>query len=148
MSSLMVQKAPHHTLGSWHSHWHSRHDIADKILAAAKGELTSNSGHNSDSSDVHNPSPLARRTRYDVDYSSASESSERDASESGDDLVIVDVDIEEDVINMGYSGGQFTDADLRMMARHINSTTDFDTKTSKLRWETFGNLVCSSMILV
>jgi hypothetical protein len=136
---------PHHTSISWASHWHARHELADKILAVAQGPLSPEDSH-SESSAPGAP-PFARRPRYDVDRSSASCSD----SESADDESVSDVgdkrsqfedvDTEEDVASMGGSGSPFTGADARVMARYIASLPDWATLGYKGRWVPFEEMV-------
>ncbi|KAG2369471.1 hypothetical protein BDR07DRAFT_1477088 [Suillus spraguei] len=38
LCAMLNEKAPHHSAPSWASHWHARHDIADKILYSFQGE--------------------------------------------------------------------------------------------------------------
>jgi hypothetical protein len=149
-SSTSFSKAPHHTVVSWTSHWHSRHEIADKILAAAKGELTSESSSVSLVNSPNEP-PTARRLHYHEDSSSASgfEDIEESASEvrdgSGsnysDGSDMVDVNTDEDIEAMGEGGGPFTKADTRVVARYIASNPDWDSRTGRSRWEPFEKMV-------
>lgn len=38
LCAMLHEKAPHHSAPSWASHWHARHDIADKILYSFQGD--------------------------------------------------------------------------------------------------------------
>ncbi|KIY66163.1 hypothetical protein CYLTODRAFT_423661 [Cylindrobasidium torrendii FP15055 ss-10] len=39
LCDLLAEKAPHHSSQSWGSHWAGNHELPDKILAEAKGEV-------------------------------------------------------------------------------------------------------------
>jgi hypothetical protein len=139
-------KAPHHTVMSWSSHWHGRHDLADKILASARNELSADSDDGD--ADQSNEPPTASRRRYkdDDDSSaasseSASEDEDEDEEDSGSDYsdgsVSLEADTEDDVNNMGGRGGSFTKSDIRIMAKYIASNPEFFLLTGRGRWEPF-----------
>lgn len=44
-------QAPHHSAPSWASHWHARHDIADKILYSFQGAEDDDDGEDDDEDD-------------------------------------------------------------------------------------------------
>jgi hypothetical protein len=135
---------------SWASHWHGRHEIADKILAAAKGELSAESS-SANTGDPSNEPPIARRLRYNDDSSSASGSEELEGSasedqddsgsNSSDGSEIVDANTDDDIDGMGGGRDPFTKADARVVARYIASCRDWDLRTGKSRWEPFEKMV-------
>ena len=154
---LPIAQAPHHTQMSWASHWHARHDIADKILAAAQPETDETDSDDSEvdangsvdddqvrglsAKKTRGPKPRKRRRKYEdsSDSSSDSESSSSSYRESDDDGL--DVSTSEDKERMTQSGDLINRADIRMMARYIASTKNWEDISSKDRWSAFSDRV-------
>jgi len=145
---LRIVQAPHHTAQSWASHWSNRHDVPDKILAAAQGEsVLSDDDDDDDDDEPELTRPTKRRPRYkeistDEDEDN-DEEEEEDAKSEGED------DAEDDgkAINhyleseMGQKGDPFTDADLYMVAKHAAKFSRWLDMPSKDRWEPFTEKV-------
>jgi hypothetical protein len=141
---------------SWASHWHYRHDIADKILAAAHPETDESGSNDPDDADVsvdgnedrglsakrsREPKPRKRHRKY-IDASESSSDSESSSSSyraSDDDGL--DVSTGEDEERMAQGGPVFNRADIRMMARHVAGTKNWDDLGSKERWNPFNDRV-------
>lgn len=143
LCNMLAEKAPHHTAQSWASHWSNRHDVPDKILAAARGESVL-SDDDDDDDEPELTRPTKRRPRYkeistDEDEDNDEEEEEDAKSEGEDD------DAEDDgkAINhyleseMGQKGDPFTDADLYMVAKHAAKFSRWLDMPSKDRWEPF-----------
>ncbi|KAG6836378.1 hypothetical protein H0H93_008678 [Arthromyces matolae] len=139
LCNLLAEKAPHHSAQSWASHWSNKHDVPDKILAAAKGD-----DYGSDESDSEEEvtRPTRRRPRYKESSSEESdeEEEEKDTKSESDE----DEEDDETPIRvyseseMGQKGGPFTDADLYITAKYILASPNFDDLSGKERWEPFS----------
>ncbi|KAF9229127.1 hypothetical protein BS17DRAFT_689378 [Gyrodon lividus] len=127
--------APHHSTTSWASHWHQRHDIADKILATYRGDYASEEeegegeGEEEDNSDGEEDNaecevvpttkwPRDRRAQCKLDFADPN------------------ADTEEDEADMGEPGSVFTRGDWCILARFV-AKNYWDEMTSKERWDTF-----------
>lgn len=117
----LAVKVPHHSSTSWASHWHSRHDLADKILA------TYQRGEDAES-------------RADSEPKSLPHTSERNSPSLGDPSTYYsdqDADTEDDEADMGEPGTPFTRGDWCMMARFM-ARSDWDEMTPKEKFDTFA----------
>ncbi|KAF9029269.1 hypothetical protein BDZ89DRAFT_1091845 [Hymenopellis radicata] len=140
---------------SWASYWSNNHDMPDKILAAAKGEL----GDDEDESEEERITKSRPRPKYkdissdddggdeddeDEDDEEAKHNDDEDAEGDDDDEADEDEDDEDveippfDEEAMGPKGGPFTDADLAITARHIASFPDFSKVNFQDKWLPFG----------
>lgn len=143
---LTVFQAPHHTAQSWASHWSNRHDVPDKILAAARGEsVLSDEDEDDDDDEPEVIRPTKRRPRY-----KELSTDEEDDSEEEEDAKSEEDDDEEDdgkpihhysESEMGQKGDPFTDADFYMVAKHAAKFSRWLDMTSKDRWEPFTEKV-------
>ncbi|KAF8078768.1 hypothetical protein FPV67DRAFT_1466387 [Lyophyllum atratum] len=140
LCALLAEKAPHHTSQSWASYWSNRHDLPDKILAAAKGD---DYGSNESESEEEEKITVRRRPKY-RDSSSEGEDEEDDeeddkadaeAESDEDDCEAVKVWSESE---MGPKGGPFTDADLYVTAKYMASLRNFDEASGKERWQPYS----------
>ncbi|KAG5653342.1 hypothetical protein H0H81_000964 [Sphagnurus paluster] len=144
--SLIYIKAPHHTSQSWASYWSNRHDVPDKILAAAKGdEYESNK-----SSDSEEEEKITRRRPKYRDSSSEEEDEEKDGEEKdekSDAEGESDADDDEDEegikvwseSEMGAKGGPFTDADLYVTSKYVAFFPDWEDASGKTRWQPYSD---------
>lgn len=139
-------QAPQHTANSWASHWHQRHDIADKILATYR-ELDFDASD--DQQDEEEEGEVLAEIKDDQDDDddtmSANETSRdqkgrlrSEGTFSGDTDV---VDTEEDEANMGEPGSSFTRGDWCILARFI-ARNHWDEMSHKERWQAFTETVC------
>ncbi|EGO30923.1 hypothetical protein SERLADRAFT_345204 [Serpula lacrymans var. lacrymans S7.9] len=128
----LAEKAPHHSATSWAGHWHSRHDIADKILAAAEARLESD-GSDSDA-DADGEHEYSAEEIIDSDEEDAA-SANLIGSEYGD----LDDDTEEDVKEMALPGAAPRPADFRVLARYIASISDWDALTAVANLRQFSD---------
>jgi hypothetical protein len=129
-----ILKAPHHSVTSWNGHWHSQHDLADKILAAARNELSSEeSDDESTSSDASDHAKKKKTRRPDSDSDDDDSSGTESIEELGD--------TDEDEMQMGDFGSMLNEADIRVMARHVAAHPNWETLSTKDRWSEFGDLV-------
>ncbi|KAG2154699.1 hypothetical protein DEU56DRAFT_725175 [Suillus clintonianus] len=115
LCAMLHEKAPHHSAPSWASHWHARHDIADKILYSFQG---------------------------DDDDDDDDEEEEEDEEEENSDSPNTPTDEVEDsetevIPDMGAIGGSFTPADWRIIARYVARTPGWNDMVSRERWEGF-----------
>ncbi|KAG6818059.1 hypothetical protein H0H87_009214 [Tephrocybe sp. NHM501043] len=138
LCALLAEKAPHHTAQSWASYWSNKHDVPDKILAAAKGdELDSDS---SESEQEEKKRPMKARPKY-KDSSSEEEDEDDDddalseLESDGDDHAPIKVMSESD---MGLRGGPFTDADLYITAKYTLTMPNFHDAPVKDRWQPYS----------
>ncbi|KAG6911548.1 hypothetical protein DXG01_011850 [Tephrocybe rancida] len=138
LCALLAERAPHHTAQSWASHWSNKHDLPDKILAAAKGDESE--------SEESEPEPEAkraarRRPKYKDSSSEEEEEDEEDndaqsePESDGDDDEPIKVFSESD---MGPKGGSFTDADLYVTAKYTLTLPKFDEASGKERWQPYS----------
>ncbi|KAI6108458.1 hypothetical protein EDD16DRAFT_1619579 [Pisolithus croceorrhizus] len=114
-------KVPHHSSTSWASHWHTRHDLADKILA------TYRRGADAESRASSEPMSIAP-------------TSERHSPPPGDPWPYCsdqDADTEDDEADMGEPGTPFTRGDWCMFARFM-ARGDWDEMAPKERFDTFA----------
>ncbi|KAF4573074.1 hypothetical protein EYR36_007584 [Pleurotus pulmonarius] len=146
----LAEKVPHHTAASWGSHWALRHELADKILAHAKSILDAeedekatrgpNDGKGAGKVQTASSSAPLRRPNY-KDSSSASE----EPSESEAELTDADAHGSDDEdtppvkkeVSTRARPITFGDEDLKLMARHIADTRDWDGRTNADRWKLF-----------
>jgi hypothetical protein len=137
-SQYATHQAPHHSAQSWSSHWHSQHDLADKILAAAKGD-SDESQEESSEEEIIPP----RKVRYkESSRSGSGASSATSASSADDDSDADDLSLDErtsdDENNMGPARGPYTKADLRLAAKYIASRYNWLDLNHRDRWVPFS----------
>ncbi|EIW86857.1 hypothetical protein CONPUDRAFT_148902 [Coniophora puteana RWD-64-598 SS2] len=125
LCELLEKKAPHHTSQSWSSHWHARHDVADKILAAATARL-----YNEVKTEEPQSIPYDSPEEVEADEDSSSESESIDS-----DYGSVEGDTEDDVKEMGQAGSSYTRGDFRVVAKHIARTPNWENLTAAARWD-------------
>ncbi|GLB36006.1 hypothetical protein LshimejAT787_0302940 [Lyophyllum shimeji] len=123
LCALLAEKAPHHTAQSWASYWSNKHDLPDKILAAARGD-----SYDSSESESEEEEKISVRRR--PKYPDAAADSDDD-----DDDEPVKVWSESE---MGPKGGPFTDADLYVTAKYLAFFPNFDEASGKERWQPFS----------
>ncbi|KAG1846866.1 hypothetical protein F4604DRAFT_1976368 [Suillus subluteus] len=128
LCAMLSEKAPHHSAPSWASHWHARHDIADKILYSFQGaedddddedEDGDEDGEEDDEDDANSDSPNAPS---DLVEDSETEVIRQTTSTLPD---------------MGAIGGSFTPADWRIVARYVARTPGWNDMVGRERWEGF-----------
>ncbi|KAF8898901.1 hypothetical protein BD779DRAFT_1795470 [Infundibulicybe gibba] len=135
LCAQLAEKAPHHSAQSWASHWSNRHDLPDKILAAAQGEdYNSDPEMSSEEETVAiRPRPKYRDPSSDEEEEKTSQThtqSSSDSDDSNDDMSLKSWDASE----MGTKGGPFTDADLYITAKHVASLSNFHQLSNKEKW--------------
>lgn len=164
-SDIDHSQVPHHSATSWASHWHTRHDIADKILHSFQGdenedeeeEDEEDSGSSSSPSEVvdeDSESEVVRQTtsshRRMKPPPRVPTTSKRVASfhyspsDMYDSFATTDID----EADMGQSGSMFTPADWRILARYIARTPEWNDIVSRERWEGFLEKVSATIFLV
>ncbi|KAG2120725.1 uncharacterized protein F5147DRAFT_563059 [Suillus discolor] len=120
LCAMLNEKAPHHSAPSWASHWHARHDIADKILHSFQGDEDEDEDEEEDEEDEENSdSPNA--------LSDAVEDSETEVIRQTTSILP----------DMGAIGGSFTPADWRIIARYVARTPGWNDMVGRERWEGF-----------
>ncbi|KAG5647594.1 hypothetical protein DXG03_008947 [Asterophora parasitica] len=145
---MLAEKAPHHTSQSWASYWSNRHDVPDKILAAAKGDEYDSSGDSE--SEEEEKITVRRRPKYRESSSEEDDENEEDGTadaegeSDGDDDAPIKVWSESE---MGQRGGPFTDADLYVTAKYIVNFLDWDVTSGKERWQPYSERVSSLAVL-
>ncbi|KAJ3560468.1 hypothetical protein NP233_g10820 [Leucocoprinus birnbaumii] len=146
LCNMLAEKAPHHTAQSWGSHWSNRHDVPDKILAAARGEsVISDEDDDDDDDEPEKIRPTKRKPVY-KEVSSDEEENEEDEEDEGQSGKAEEDDAEDDgkpikhysESEMGQKGEPFTDADLYMAAKHAAKFNNWVQMASKDRWEPFA----------
>ncbi|KAF9455075.1 hypothetical protein P691DRAFT_655007 [Macrolepiota fuliginosa MF-IS2] len=142
LCSMLAEKAPHHTAQSWASHWSNRHDLPDKILAAAHGEsLTDEDDDDDDEPEQVRP---AKRQPHYRDLSSDEEEEEEGGGNKSEGEEEEEEEDDNDSVKryteneMGQKGEPFTDADLYMAAKHAAKYSAWGEMASKDRWERFA----------
>lgn len=123
----LAEKVPHHSANSWASHWHSRHDLADKILATYRDLAYAESDHRVSGADS------ATRSKK---YHPQNDTSDSSGSETWSDFGDSDADTEDDEADMGEPGTGFTRGDWCVLARFI-ARTDWHELTPKERFDMF-----------
>ncbi|KAF9462087.1 hypothetical protein BDZ94DRAFT_1166308 [Collybia nuda] len=138
LCTQLAEKAPHHTSQSWASYWSNKHDVPDKILAAAKGE-----DYDEDEPDSEKEEKISVRRRPKYRDPSSDEDDEDDSENDSDGVADEESDDDNEPIKawteneMGQKGGPFTDADLYITAKYVASFPNFDEISSKDRWQPF-----------
>ncbi|KAG5715650.1 hypothetical protein E4T56_gene488 [Termitomyces sp. T112] len=137
LCAMLAEKAPHHTAQSWASYWSNKHDVPDKILAAAKGD---DYGFEESESEEENI-PVRRRPKY-KDLSSEEEDDDND-DDNGQSKPGNEDDDDEPIkvypeSEMGQGGEPFTDADLYITAKYTLTCPNFDNVSGKERWEPYS----------
>ncbi|KAG1716002.1 hypothetical protein ID866_1167 [Astraeus odoratus] len=117
----LAEKAPHHSAVSWASHWHSRHDVADKILATYWHRA------------YDGPSPAANPIEDAREHHTQDETS--DSGPPGLDFDL-DTNTDDDEAEMGEPGTAFTRGDWCILARFI-ARTNWHEMTSRERFDEF-----------
>lgn len=139
---------------SWASHWSNRHDLPDKILAAARGEsYVSDEDDDEDDDEPELIRPTKRRPQY-RDLTTEDEDEEDEDEDDGqlnkpadDDDDGDDGDDDNEAIHhysesqMGQKGEPFTEADLYMASKHAAKYNQWLDMSSKDRWESFSEQV-------
>lgn len=151
-------QVPHHSATSWASHWHNRHDIADKILRSFQGEENEDdededeedSGSESSPSEaveedsesevIRQTTSSHRRTKPPPRVPNASN---RISSVPSSPIEMYDpsATTDTDEADMGPSGSLFTPADWRILARYVARTPGWDDIVNRERWEGFLDIV-------
>ncbi|EKM83559.1 hypothetical protein AGABI1DRAFT_123887 [Agaricus bisporus var. burnettii JB137-S8] len=151
LCNMLAEKAPHHSAMSWASHWSNRHDLPDKILAAARGEsYVSDEDDDEDDDEPELIRPTKRRPQY-RDLTTEDEDEEDEDEDDGqlnkpadDDDDGDDGDDDNEAIHhytenqMGQKGEPFTEADLYMASKHAAKYNQWLDMSSKDRWESFS----------
>ncbi|KAL6308534.1 hypothetical protein BKA93DRAFT_518439 [Sparassis latifolia] len=128
ITGKIAKKAPHHSLDSWKSYYKRRANLVDTIFAKAQEYV--------------NVIPTAEQGSKHVPAGSSplTSSSNEDNDDSDSNLSSIPGDeprTEDDARNMGETGGPYTDADLRIVAKFIASTSDWDERLRHEKWEPF-----------
>ncbi|KAI0058974.1 hypothetical protein BV25DRAFT_1829529 [Artomyces pyxidatus] len=126
------QKAPHHSKDSWGNYW-MRHDLADRILAAAQRGSLPESDHEGEDDEEGEDASADERRREELRARSVDIS--QYLGDADDDATL-----EELVRDMGDRGERYTPADFRAMAKHVVSHKNWDELTSKQRWFPFHEI--------
>jgi len=135
-----LKQAPHHTASSWGSFWSNNHDLPDKILATARGEM--------DRSDDETELQDTRKSRpnYKEVTSSEDESGEEQEDSSYDSDSSTEPVRHFSESDMGERNSPFTEADFYFTAKYIASAPKWDTMTYKDRWEAFHEKVLAMSV--
>ncbi|KAG1757727.1 hypothetical protein EDB19DRAFT_1867070 [Suillus lakei] len=132
LCAMLHEKAPHHSALSWASHWHARHDIADKILYSFQGDEDEDEDEEEGDEEDEDNSDSPNVPSDEVE-DSETESSPSPSSDNHDVSAMTDTD----EADMGPSGGSFTPADWRIIARYVARTPGWNDMVSRERWEGF-----------
>ncbi|KAH7885920.1 hypothetical protein F5I97DRAFT_1876407 [Phlebopus sp. FC_14] len=119
----LYEKAPHHSATSWASHWHQRHDIADKILASAHQDYDVEDNEEEDGTEPEAQSEFPHK-------------SPQSDNEAFLDWSDADADTVEDEAGMGEPGLAFTHGDWCILARFM-ARNQWDKMSSQARWDGF-----------
>jgi hypothetical protein len=144
-------QVPHHSATSWSSHWHNRHDIADKIMHSFQGEEEEeeeeeegeeNSGSSTSPSDAIEEDSESEVIRQTTSSHRRTKPPGRVSNRGSfasppSDMYDPSATTDTDEADMGQSGSTFTPADWRMLARYVARTPGWDDIASRERWEGF-----------
>jgi len=147
LCELLHQKAPHHSATSWASHWHQRHDIADKIFATYHDSSDADAEDDEDQQNEEEEVEVEEEMINDEDDDAQSEAmsaNETSRDQRGvlrsqgtfSDFGDPNVDTEEDEADMGEPGSSFTRGDWCTLARFI-ARNHWDELSRKERWQAF-----------
>jgi hypothetical protein len=125
---MTLNQAPHHTAASWGSYWSNHHDLPDKILASARGEV--------DESGDEEELPITKKSRPNYKEVTTSEDEEQEQYDDDSDSSTEPVRLYSES-DMGERNSLFTEADIYFIAKYVAATTDWATMTFKDRWEPF-----------
>ncbi|KIK70844.1 hypothetical protein GYMLUDRAFT_235259 [Collybiopsis luxurians FD-317 M1] len=130
----LAQKVPHHSVSSWYAYWQNNHDLPDKILAAAYGEVEEDE---SDDSSLTSEEEIEfkhrrRQPKYKQEPSAHVEEEEEGEDDAPFTLPLFDES------QMGVSGGLFTSADFNMVARYVASFDNFPAASFSEKWKPWG----------
>jgi len=139
---LTIFEAPHHTAPSWYSYWQTKHDLPDKIFAAARGDFYGADGESD--SEARESALATQRPKYH-DPSTSEEDEDEDEEEQATNQTD-DTDDDEppktwSESEMGPAGCSFTDADYYVTAKYIASFANWDEASGRERWGPFGDRV-------
>jgi hypothetical protein len=146
-------QAPHHSAGSWQAYWHNHHDLPDKIMASVRSRSEPGTVK---ATPLYSPARRPRPQYKDATTSASESGSGSDYSDPEDEGgpekefhpswdTDVSVDTDDDVRNMGASGGLFTAADARILAKHIAQVPDWYTATGS-KWVPFVEKVVDLLL--
>ncbi|KAG9314239.1 hypothetical protein JVU11DRAFT_5026 [Chiua virens] len=141
------EKAPHHSVNSWASHWHQRHDIADKIFATYRESSEAGTNDDDDQQNEEEEVEVEEEMKQNDDDEAESEpmsANETSRSKKGmprsergfPDFGDPGVDTEEDEADMGEPRSSFTRGDWCTLARFI-ARNHWNEMTQKERWQMF-----------
>lgn len=145
-----MSQAPHHSATSWASHWHQRHDIADKIFATYHDSSDADAEDDEDQQNEEEEGEVEEEMINDEDdaQSEAMSANETSRDQRGvlcsegtfSDFGDPNIDTEEDEADMGEPGSSFTRGDWCTLARFI-ARNHWDELSRKERWQTFTDTV-------
>ncbi|KAH9950430.1 hypothetical protein B0H21DRAFT_534454 [Amylocystis lapponica] len=137
---VLAKKVPRHTANSWGSYLRDRRPLFDKLSSAATGEPTpthsdsdETSDHDQDDDDDGDEDGSGDDPEGKVFAEEPDETGDELEDLSGSDEPLT----EEDIPNMGLSGGPITDADKRMIAKHVASMPNWHTLSYGQKWTSF-----------
>jgi hypothetical protein len=115
---LRLSQVPHHTTASWGSYW-ARDPLADRLLATAQNKTSQGRDDQELVGDAEEEDNIEKNQEQEEEVSS--------------------YDSEEDEAAMGPSGGSFSGADFRVMAKYMArySSDEWTRMTGKQRWFPF-----------
>jgi hypothetical protein len=134
---------------SWASHWSNRHDLPDKILAAARGESYVSDEEDDDDDEPELIRPTKRRPQYrdlttedeDDEGEDPSNKSEEEEQDDGHDDNDGETIHHYNESQMGQKGEPFSEADLYMASKHAAKYDRWLDMSSKDRWDPFAEQV-------
>lgn len=142
-----TNQAPHHSATSWSSHWHQRHDIADKIFATYHDSSEVEAEDDEDQKNEEEEVEVEVEMKNDDD-DAQSEAMSNETSRDPKGVVrsegnlsdFGEADTEEDEADLGEPGNSFTKGDWRTLARFI-AKNHWDEMSSRERWQAFTETV-------
>jgi len=163
-SDIGPSQVPHHSATSWASHWHGRHNIADKILHSFQGD------ESEDEEEDEEDSASSRSPAEVIDEDSESEVIRQTTSSNRrvkpparmhatpkratsfpsltSNIYDPSATTDTDEADMGPIGSSFTPADWRILARYIARTPGWKDMASRDRWDGFLEKVSSVIFLI
>ncbi|EIN14072.1 hypothetical protein PUNSTDRAFT_48921 [Punctularia strigosozonata HHB-11173 SS5] len=115
---ILARKAPHHPDQGWNYYWNNCGDLPDTIFSAAKDRIPTIRAHGNDGK------------------SSASEDESDEAASTGDEARSSS-STDRDERKMGPAGGEFTQADFRVIARYLAKMPDLRSRSQAEIWIPF-----------
>ncbi|PCH33733.1 mitochondrial carrier [Wolfiporia cocos MD-104 SS10] len=138
LAKRLAEKAPHHPLASWTSRMYRYRDLVGRLYTVGGGHSVNDAASTPCGSTAHDDDDESYKdsnvaANEDEHGEGAQDVLHYAESNSSMESIGAGPDTDEDIDNMGESGGPYTDADVRVLARHVAATPDWDPNGSTRR---------------